>query len=368
MQNKFENISKIAILRANGLGDLIFALPALEALKLRFPKAELVYLGKKWHKTFLEGRPGPVDRVVVVPKCYGIPHESDEVENEEEVEAFFSKMKAERFDMAFQMHGGGKHSNPFVKKLGAKLTIGLQAQDAPPLDINVPYYLLQHEVLRYIEVVGKVGAKQQNLEPKIEATFTDLIELENLIKPMGEKYAVLHPGAADIHRQWSPEKFAQIGDILVESGMKVYVTGTLSECPIAEKVVENMKFRARNICGKLSMNAFVALLSRANVVVSNDTGPLHLARALGAPTVGIYWSQNALTAGVVTASKNRICVSWNSFCPACGIDCTKEDVHHPSGICTHAFSFVDDITVEEVAEKTLELIQPQSRVLKAACN
>lgn len=351
-----DDIKKIAVLRANALGDLMFVLPALEALKKKFPKAELVYLGNEWHKTFLENRPGPVDRVVVVPKCQGIPHESDQVENEAEVNAFFRSMQEEQFDIAFQMHGGGKHSNPFVKKLGAKLTIGLQAADAPPLDINVPYYLLQQEVLRYLEVVAPVGATPIAIMPKLEVTLTDLEELEVLVKPIGEAYAVLHPGATDIQRRWAVEKFAMVGDILAESGVKVYITGSLGECEIVEELINKMQYQAVNVCGKLSINALAALLSRANVVISNDTGPLHLARAVGAPTVGIYWAYNVVTAGAVTANNNRICVSWNVHCPGCGMDCTREDVHHPSGICVHNFSFVDDISVKEVTEKTLELI------------
>lgn len=359
------DIKKIAVLRANALGDLMFVLPALEALKKKFPNTELVYLGNEWHKTFLENRPGPVDRVVVVPKCHGIPHESDRVENEAEVNAFFQSMQEERFDIAFQMHGGGRNSNPFVKNLGAQLTVGLQAADAPPLDINVPYFLLQQEVLRYLEVVAQVGTTPTDIRPQVEVTLTDLEELEVLVKPIGEAYAVLHPGATDIQRRWPIEKFAMIGDILIESGVKVYITGSLGEGGIVDELLNKMQYPPVNVCGKLSINALAALLSRANVVISNDTGPLHLARAVGAPTVGLYWAYNMVTAGAVTAQKNRLCVSWNVHCPGCGMDCTREDIHHPSGICVHNFSFVDDISVKEVTEKALELIGGEEPELKA---
>jgi ADP-heptose:LPS heptosyltransferase len=64
---KVPGVRRIAVLRANALGDFIFALPALEALRAAYPQAEIVLLAKKWHATFLQGRPGPVDRVVVVP-------------------------------------------------------------------------------------------------------------------------------------------------------------------------------------------------------------------------------------------------------------------------------------------------------------
>src|SRR5437667_7394301 len=66
------DVHKIAVLRANAIGDLTFALPALEALCAAYPGAELVLLGQEWHARFLEGRPGPVDRVVVVPPYRGV--------------------------------------------------------------------------------------------------------------------------------------------------------------------------------------------------------------------------------------------------------------------------------------------------------
>src|SRR5258708_31084265 len=65
-------VRKIAVLRANALGDFILTLPALEALRAAYPHAEIVLLAKKWHAAFLANRPGPVDRVVVVPPYGGV--------------------------------------------------------------------------------------------------------------------------------------------------------------------------------------------------------------------------------------------------------------------------------------------------------
>lgn len=358
MKTRYEklDVRKIAVVRANALGDYIFAVPALEALKLQYPDAELVYLGNAWHRSFLTNRPGPVDRVVVVPKCYGIPHERDRVENEKEVGRFFEEMQGEGFDIALQMHGGGRHSNPFTIRLGAKLAVGFQDSDAPPLDINVPYHLYQHEVLRYLELVGKVGARRKVLEPCIAIKESDEDELLTYVNGLEEPYAVLHPGASEIHRQWSPEKFARVGDNLVENGLKVYITGSDSEESIATSVISHMNRPAESLCGKLSLNALAVLLAKALLVVSNDTGPLYLARAVDTPTVGIYWIGNLITASAISVTKNRCCISWRIHCPLCGVDCIKEDVHHPSGSCDHKVSFVDDVGEEEVTRHVGSLL------------
>ena len=85
------NVNKIVVLRANALGDLIFILPALKALRDTYPKAEITYLGNSWHKTFLRDRKEIVDDVIVIPKFNGIPNETDTIENTVEVARFFNK-------------------------------------------------------------------------------------------------------------------------------------------------------------------------------------------------------------------------------------------------------------------------------------
>src|SRR5688572_24095727 len=132
---KLSGIERIAVLRANGIGDLIFALPALKALKATYPDAEIVLLAADWQGDFLDGR-GIVDRVVEVPYSEGVRKgPADEVP----LGLFFERMAMERFDLAIQIHGGGRYSNPFLKRLGARLTAGLRTPDAVPLDLWVPY-------------------------------------------------------------------------------------------------------------------------------------------------------------------------------------------------------------------------------------
>ena len=67
-----DGVRKIVVLRPSAVGDFVFALPALHALKQTYPEAELVLAGKAWHRMFLQGRPGPVDRVVEVPPVPGV--------------------------------------------------------------------------------------------------------------------------------------------------------------------------------------------------------------------------------------------------------------------------------------------------------
>jgi ADP-heptose:LPS heptosyltransferase len=262
---------------------------------------------------------------------------------------FFQAMQQERFDLAFQFHGGGRFSNLFVKRLGARVTIGLKAEDAVPLDRWIPYCLFQQEYQRYLEVVALAGAVSHNAEPHLAVTDQDLAEAECVLPETKQPLAILHPGANDPGRRWPGEKFAQVGDALAQSGLQVAITGTQDERETVARVEEAMRMEKRNLCGHLSLGGLAALLARSCVVVSNDTGPLHLAHAVGARTVGIYWCFNVITAAPVSRRYHRPVISWQLNCPICGCDRSRSH-------CAHTASFVSNIPVEEVLTEVHTLL------------
>ena len=341
-------VRKIAVVRANAIGDFIFSLPALEALRAAYPEAEIVLLAKAWHAAFLKDRPGPVNRVVVIPPYDGVSENAGFEENSAELKTFFEAMQRERFDLAIQMHGGGRYSNPFTLRLGARMTIGTKTPDAVAPDRWMPYIYFQPEILRHLELVSLVGAAPVMLEQRLAVTERGLDEAARVVPENGKSLVVLHPGAGDPRRRWSPEKFAAVGDALAEAGAHVVVIGTRDEWEIDEEVVSNMNAEALNLCDRFSLDGLAGLLSRCRVVVSNDSGPLHLARAVGAATMGLYWCFNLINAGPMTRTRHRSAASWRLDCPVCGLNC----IYHN---CKHRVSFVDDITTDEVIPQALDL-------------
>lgn len=344
------SVRKIGVLRATtALGDLVVAMPALEALRAAYPRAEIVLLGAGWHPAFLARRPGPVDRTIVVPPSRGVRDELDVPEDGEGLTRFFDAMHREGLDLAIQLHGGGRHSNPFVLRLGARMTIGLKTPDAPPLDRWVPYSSSQSEVLRCLEVVSLVGAAPRTLEPRIAVTPADLAEAQAVIAETDAPLAALHPGATSPRRRWSPKRFAAVGAALAEAGARVLVTGAGTDRALVAHVVDGIAARAQGVAGRLSVGGLAGLLSRCAVVVANDTGPRHLAAAVGAPTVGIYWYGNLVNWGPLTRARHRPAVSWRLACPVCGADTVRD-------ACPHDASLVDDVSTEEVVASALDLL------------
>jgi len=346
--DKIPDTHKIAVLRANALGDFIFILPALDALRAAYPDAEIVLLGKAWHAAFLAKRPSPVNRVVVVPRYGGVGDDTEIEEEPLEIERFFRYMQREHFDLAFQLHGGGQHSNDFIMRLGARMTLGLRTPDAVPLSRWIPYAYFQQEVVRYLEVVALAGATPTTLEPRLRLTQEDQAEAERVVPERDKPLVALHPGATDPRRRWPPERFAAVGDALAAAGAHVVVTGTQSERAIVEKVVDTMHAKGLNLAQRLSLGGLAGLFARSRVLVSNDTGPLHLASAVGTPTVGIYWCFNLINSGPLTRLHHHPFVSWQLTCPICGINYIQEK-------CDHQISLVDTIATDEVIAASMNL-------------
>ena len=99
------------------------------------------------------------------------------------------------------------------------------------------------------------------------------------------------------------------------------------------------------------------------VLVSNDTGPRHLAQAVGTATVAICWCGNMINAGPLTRSRNRAYVSWTVKCPECGARNAEPELPaaHASQGCEHDPSFVDSVSVEPVLADAVELIIEAAR-------
>ncbi len=343
------DVERIAVLRANGIGDFVLAVPALQALRAAYPTARITYLGTTWHPDLLEARPGPWDRVVVVPPYPGVRDAEAWIPGDVEVQQFFAQQGRERYDLAVQLHGGGENSNPFVTALGARLTAGSRAAGAPPLDRWTPYVPYQHEVHRFLEVVGLVGAVPVELEPRLEVTPADRAAADAGLGSRTGALVAVHPGARDPRRRWPPEFFAVVAQRLADLGARVVLVGQgPGDERAAAAIATAMSTPPLDLVGRLSLGAMLGVFERCRVVVANDSGPRHLAAAVGTATVGIYWCGNLVNAGPLTRRRHRVGVSFRSTCPACGADQRPDR-------CPHDPSFVSDVSVEEIVAAVLDL-------------
>jgi ADP-heptose:LPS heptosyltransferase len=358
LQPRFEGVERIAVLRGGGIGDLIGALPALDALAAAYPGATVTLLGMPSAKALLDGRPGsPVTDVEVLPAAPGV---RDGESDPDQVAAFLQRMRRRRFDLAVQAHGGGRNSNPFLLALGARYTIGTRTPDAPALTRDIPYRYYQHEVHRWLEVASLAGAPPETLEPRLTATGEERAAARQLLGP--GPTLVLHPGATDPRRWWPTDRFGAVAAAAAERGATVAVVGDARDVGLADQVVATARAalpgsfadRVVSLADRLTLGGLAGVLAEADVVLANDSGPRHLAAALGTPTVGVFWFGNLVNAGPFGRSRHRVLLGWITRCPMCGVDVTQ--VGWTAERCEHDPSFVADVSLDAVLEETLDLL------------
>jgi ADP-heptose:LPS heptosyltransferase len=194
--------------------------------------------------------------------------------------------------------------------------------------------------------------------PELAVTDADRLEAALAVPPVAdEPLAVLQPGSTDPRRCWPLERFAALGDRLAQAGMRVAVNGSAGEAALVDAVVGSMRQPAVALAGKLGLGGLCGLLERAALAVSNDTGPLHLALALGVPSVGIFWLTNLIEGMPLRQSGLRAALSLQTRCPVCGQD-------NIASRCGHDASFVAAVSVEQVERLVWSLLdqlhEPQS--------
>jgi ADP-heptose:LPS heptosyltransferase len=198
--------------------------------------------------------------------------------------AFFERVNAARFDLAIQMHGCGRFTNPLTVLMGAKRTAGFYVSGSycPDPERFVEWRESEHEVHRSLRLLERIGIapKGTHLEfPLAEADWNEW-------RALGlERYVCVHPGAQLASRRWPAERFAQVADALAVEGWRVVLTGTAAEAPLTRRVARAMREPALDLAGRTSLGGIATLIARARLLVANDTGVSHIAAAMRTPSV-----------------------------------------------------------------------------------
>jgi ADP-heptose:LPS heptosyltransferase len=180
-------------------------------------------------------------------------------------------------------------------------------------------------------------------------TSRDLAEADAVVPRSGAPLVVLQPGCTDPRRRWPAQRFGMLADALLARGISVAINGTRDEATLIRAVRASMARDAIDLGGRLSLGGLTGLMSRARLVVSNDTGPLYLAEAVGATTVGIYWLTNLAISGPLFRTRHRYALSTRVACPVCGKPNLDER-------CAHDASFVADVPLDVVLAQAVDLL------------
>ena len=282
---------RILIMRGFGVGNLVLMLPTLQTLRQRYPAARLDAITVESNRGFLE-RTGYFSRISylddrsVTRFCGSLA-------------AAFVPLLATRYDVFVDFEQFARTSAIIALLLLIPRRIGFgtpgTGRDSAFTDA-VPYRQDLHMMDGFYTLLEPLGVTPvADLAPVSvptsveEESAVDRLLAEAGIRP-GERIAIVHPGTSGnvILRRWPEERFAGVADYLAQQGFKVMLTGIRAEADIVKLVEQSMTQSAYNAVGRLSLGELLALLRRASLVLSNDTGPIHLAAAQGAPVIGLY--------------------------------------------------------------------------------
>jgi lipopolysaccharide heptosyltransferase II len=341
-------------IRLDSLGDVLMTTPAIRALKEAHPKNKITLLtspqgGRTAHLV------PEVDRVIEYesPWMKSTPPRTDSKVDEKMI----AKLKKAGFDAAVVFTVFSQNPLPaalmaFLADIPLRLAhcrenpyqlLTHWVPDPDPMDKG------RHEVRRQLDLVAWVGfeAKKERLSIKVPAhaqrSLRKLLERGGL--DLDCPWVVIHSGASAPSRRYPPEYFAEAADQLSHKlGGTVVFTGTRSELGLVKSIQETMEFPSISLAGQLSLSELAALIKSAPLLISNNSGPVHIAAAVGTPVVDLYALTNPQHTPWMVVNKVlnydvpcKFC--FKSICPEGHHDCLRK------------------ITPQEVVEAALELIK-----------
>lgn len=281
-------VARVAVVRAlPGLGDFLCAVPALRALRAAWPAARISLIGLPVARTFVARFPHYVDELLEFPGWPGMP---ERPVAERRLAAFLARARRLPFDLALQCHGSGRASAAFTQALGARRTAGFVPPEVAPPDpaTFLPYREDESEVRRLLRLVAHLGVPARDERLEFPVTVDDVRALTRLVELPPRRYVCVHPGSALADRRWPTARFARAADALARRGLAVVLTGGERERPLTAAVAAAMTAPALDLAGRTSLGTLAALLARARLLLSNDTGVSHLAAAVGVPSVVVF--------------------------------------------------------------------------------
>ena len=265
------SVPRILVLRALNLGDLLVAVPALKAIRRRWPRHHVVLATSGWLAPIVE-LTGSVDELLPTNGLTPLDR------------------SAARPWLAVNLHGRGPESNSVLDAVEPRHRIGHRGHgwDGPPWVDGI------HERERWCRLLAAHG---------VPADPTDLALRRPHLPSPAPGAVVVHPGASYGSRHWPPERYAAVASALAGQGHRVVITGSAAERAMAAEVASLAGLPAGSVlAGRTSLATLAAVVAGAALVVCPDTGVAHLSYAYGTPSVVLFgpapaWSWGPPAAG-----------------------------------------------------------------------
>jgi lipopolysaccharide heptosyltransferase II len=287
---------RLLCVRLDSLGDVLMTTPALRALRESLPNSRITLLTSASGAAVTRFLP-EIDEAIVFSapwmKASGATPAGDA--------ALVRTLGLRRFDAAviFTVYSQNPLPAAYLCYL-ARIPLRLAHCHENPYELLTdwvpdpePEPLVRHEVRRQLDLVEAIGARTGDERLSFVVPLVDtasvLRRLHAIRTRRDRPLVVVHPGASAASRRYPPELYARALDLLVEQTQcEALITGDAEEARLVSFLLGRMKQPARSLAGELSLGELAALIREADVLVTNNTGPAHIAAAVGTPVVDLY--------------------------------------------------------------------------------
>lgn len=329
---------RILLVRLSAVGDCLHAVPVVTALRERFPKAHLGWAVEDGPLALLKGHP-QVNAFHVFPRKAFKRKEGTLMERMRLLKKFRKELKAAKYEVAIDIQGLTK-SGLVTWWSGARHRIGFRGKESREINrlfvnrrVSAPEEAI-HIVDKNLSLLSELG-----IEPPAKPSWTmpayedEAKQMEAFLEPLklgrgpGRKpFAIVNPGATWLTKRWPPERFGEVARGLVEQfGVAVVATWAGADEKAAAETIVKAAGRDAYLAPDTNLRQLAALTAKADLFVGNDTGPLHLAVAMGVRCVAVFGATDPLRNGPF-GRQHRIQSGGPDCQPCWKTTCARQDL------------------------------------------
>ncbi|MCF8127105.1 MAG: lipopolysaccharide heptosyltransferase II [Deltaproteobacteria bacterium] len=339
------------MVKLSAIGDVVHTLAFLDVLHRNFPQARIDWLVEEGAAGIIEGHPA-IRRMIVSRRKSWLRELTEERRFKKvfwEIRSFLKDLRRNRYNCVIDLQGlfksgimvGLASGQRKVGMTGAREGASLFLKE-PPVGVN--YH--QHAIDRYLQVAVYLGCKWDRWDNRIPVSESQRHAIDHFLASHGVKagnLVAINPMAKWKTKLWEPDFFAALADrILTEFSCQVIFTGSKEDRPVIESILSMMKNRALNFAGETGLKELADLYGRCRVLITTDTGPMHMAAAMGCRVVALFGPTSPLRTGPY-GSRHKVITSGAECSPCFKKACDQ-------------WSCMQNITVDSVFEAVEEIL------------
>ena len=340
-------VRNILVVRLDQIGDLVCSLPVFQALKTKFPNAKITALVGEEGKAILDQNPF-VDRLIVFHSNWFSKKKWRNPRNPFEFFQILAMLRKQKYDLGFDPRGDLRNIT-MMTLAGVRFRVGYGIAGGAGLLHYMPVYDQElHQVELNLRLVSDKMISRKNVKPEIYLTAKEKEEAFQKLKTLGAQKGMrliaVHPEAGYPSKEWEECQFKELIQKLLKDPQNQILIFGLSRARRISDFFSSSN-QVVNLVGAVSLREMIAMISQCHLFIGNDSGPSHIAQALGIPAVVIASGTNEYEKWGIWTEPSKV-LKHEVPCSPCHLrDCNVEG--HPC---------MSQISADQVSEAMQELV------------